>query len=383
MSADPARSGCEQLPGRLATAAVRSIAPYVIGKPISELERELGISEVLKLASNENPLGPSPAALAAMRASLDDVWLYPDGNGHDLKTALARHHDVGMDQITLGNGSNDVLVLLAEAFLTPQTNAVISQHAFAIYALATQATGARIHVAPAHAADSPMPYGHDLDAMLALVDADTRLVFIANPNNPTGTWNSEGQLTRFLERLPDTVIVALDEAYFEYARSVDCPDGMELLRRYPNLVVLRTFSKAHALAGVRVGYAVSHPDVADVLNRVRQPFNVSMPGLAGAAASLGDARQASRAAALAAEGRVQLGEGLPALGVRCFSSAGNFVLADVGRPAQQIHERLLRRGVIVRPVGGYGLPSCLRITFGTAEQNERLLGALAASLKDP
>lgn len=372
--------GCEQGPGRLATAAVRAIAPYVTGKPAGELTRELGLEDILKLASNENPLGPSPAALAAMRNALDGVWLYPDGNGHDLKVALARHHGVDMGQLTLGNGSNDLLVLLAEAFLTPQSNAVVSQHAFAIYALAIQATGARTRVAAAHAVDSAMPYGHDLAAMLALVDEDTRLVYIANPNNPTGTWNTAAQLAHFLARVPSATIVVLDEAYFEYARDFDCPDGMGLLAQHPNLVVLRTFSKAHALAGVRVGYAVSHPTVADVLNRVRQPFNVSVPGLAGAEASLGDQAHLRRAAALAAQSRRQLSAGFAKLAVRTFPSAGNFMLVDVGQPGHAVYERLLRLGVIVRPVAGYGLPDCLRITFGLPEQNERLLSALGRSL---
>lgn len=375
-------AGCDQ-PGLLANPAVRAIAPYVIGKPVSELARELGISDILKLASNENPLGPSPRALAAMRESLSEVWLYPDGNGHDLKTTLARHHGVAMDQITLGNGSNDLLVLLAEAFLTPGTHAVVSQHAFAVYALAVQATGAAMKVAPAFPADAAMPFGHDLDAMLARVDADTRLVFIANPNNPTGSWCTTQQITRFLERVPATTLVVLDEAYFEFAQEFDCPDGVALTRRFPNLAVTRTFSKAHALAGVRVGYAISHPQVADVLNRVRQPFNVGIPGLVGAQVSIEDHEQVRRAAALAAEGRRQLGAELPKLGVRGFASAGNFMLVDVGRPSGVVYERLLRHGVIVRPVGGYGLPSCLRITFGTAPQNERMLVALAQCLKDP
>lgn len=378
MSAD-----CDAAPGRLAVGAVRAIAPYVIGKPVAELARELGVTDILKLASNENPLGPSPRALVAMRAALDEVWLYPDGNGHDLKQALARRHGVSMEQITLGNGSNDLLVLLAEAFLTPQCSAVVSQYAFAIYALAIQATGARILTAPGSAADSAMPYGHDLDAMLALVDDSTRLVYIANPNNPTGTWNTAAQITSFLDRVPRSTIVVLDEAYFEYAREFGCPDGIALTRDYPNLIALRTFSKAHALAGVRVGYGVSHPEVADVLNRVRQPFNVTIPGLVGAEASLADAEQVRRAAVLAEEGRAQFAAELPRLGVRSFPSAGNFVLADVGRPGHVVYERLLRHGVIVRPVAGYGLPHCLRITIGTGSQNERLLRALAASLEQP
>ncbi|MEY4762082.1 MAG: hypothetical protein RLZZ200_1938 [Pseudomonadota bacterium] len=366
-------------PARLAVEAVRSLSPYVTGKPMSELERELGITDIVKLASNENPLGPSPAALAAAQKSLADIWLYPDGNGHELKAAIARHHGVSMDQITLGNGSNDLLVLLAEAFLTPQVSAVISQYAFAIYGIVIHATGAVARVVPALPEDSDSPFGHDLDGMLAAIDATTRLVYIANPNNPTGSWVSDAALRAFLAKVPDSTVVVLDEAYFEYARRFGCTDGADLVAAHPNLVVLRTFSKAHALAGLRVGYALSHPDVANMLNRVRQPFNVNIPALAAAEASLADGHQSLRAAALAEQGRTQLAAGLPALGVKAYPSAGNFVLADVshgGLSGAQVFDRLLRRGVIVRPVGGYGLPRCVRITLGTAEQNDRLLASL-------
>ncbi len=367
-------------PARLASDAVRDLAPYVTGKPMSELERELGITDIVKLASNENPLGPSPLAMAAMRRALEDTWLYPDGNGHELKSALAAKHGVGLDQITLGNGSNDLLVLLAEAFLTAQHSAVISQYAFAIYGIAIQATGARTIAVPAYTEGSAMPFGHDLAAMLAAIGPDTRLVYIANPNNPTGTWNDESAIRRFLDRAPQSCIVVLDEAYFEYSRKRGCPNGIELVAQYPNLVVLRTFSKAHALAGVRVGFGVSHPDVANMLNRVRQPFNVSLVGLAGAQAALGDPQQTARAAQLAEEGARQLGAALPKLGVKVYPTAGNFVLADVGPSGHAVFDRLLRKGVIVRPTGGYDLPRCVRITFGTGAQNERLLAALADCL---
>ncbi len=365
----------------LGTAAVRALAPYVIGKPIQELARELGIDEadIIKLASNENPLGPSPAVVAAMQASLADVWLYPDGNGHDLKQAIAQRHGVAMEQVTLGNGSNDLLVLLAEALLGPGTSAVIAQHAFAIYGIAVQATGARAHVVPAHPRGHAMALGHDLEAMRQAIDADTRLVFIANPNNPTGTWNTAAQLAAFLDAVPPQVVVALDEAYFEYSRRVDCPDGMDLLGRHPNLVVLRTFSKAHALAGVRVGYAVSSPGVADLLNRVRQPFNVNIPALVGARAALADTEQPQRALQLVEEGLRQLGAALPPLGAKVYPTAGNFVLVEVP-DAMGVYHRLLRAGVIVRPVAGYGLPDGLRITVGTARQNERLIRALSGAL---
>lgn len=366
-------------PGALAVAAVQGISPYVIGKPISELTRELGVTDIVKLASNENPLGPSPLALAAAQAALADTLLYPDGNGFDLKDALARHHGISASQVTLGNGSNDLLILLAEAFLDATRNAVISQYAFAIYGLVVQATGATAKVTAALPTWSSMPNGHDLQAMLAAIDADTRLVFIANPNNPTGSWVDDASLRHFLDAVPETTLVVLDEAYFEYARRMGCTDGSTLLSLHPNLVVLRTFSKAHALAGLRVGYALSHPDVANMLNRVRAPFNVTIPALAAAEAALTDTEQAPRAVAMVEAGLAQLQAALPQLGVRLFPSAGNFVLADVavdGRTGQQVYEALLRHGVIVRPVGGYGLPRCVRITIGTIEQNQRVIAAL-------
>jgi histidinol-phosphate aminotransferase len=368
-------------PAGLATAAVKQLAPYVIGKPISELARELGVDDIVKLASNENPLGPSPRAIAAMQRAMSELWLYPDGNGHELKQALARHHGVQTSQVTLGNGSNDLLVMLAEAFLSPDSSAVISQHAFAIYGIVTQATGAKSKVTPAFRAGHPMQLGHDLDAMLAAIDVSTRLVFIANPNNPTGTWNTTDQLRQFLQAVPPDVIVVLDEAYFEYSRAVDCPDGAAWLQQHPNLVVLRTFSKAHALAGVRVGYGLSHPAIADMLNRVRQPFNVTIPGLVGAEAAIGDTAQVLRAVKLVEEGMRQLQGALPAMGVKLYPSAGNFVLADVGENGTDVYERLLRKAVIVRPVAGYGLPRCVRITIGTAVQNDRLITSLAAVLR--
>jgi histidinol-phosphate aminotransferase len=245
-----------------------------------------------------------------------------------------------------------------------------------------QATGATARITPAYPAGHGMHMGHDLTAMLAAIDATTRVVFIANPNNPTGTWNTTAQLQEFLKAVPPTVIVALDEAYFEYSRRVDCPDGTQWLQAFPNLVVLRTFSKAHALAGVRVGYGLSHASVADMLNRVRQPFNVTIPGLAAAEAAIGDAEQVQRAARLVEEGMAQLQAALPQLGVRIHPSAGNFVLADVGANGAAVYEQLLRQGVIVRPVAGYGLPRCLRITIGTAAQNERLIRALTTVIKD-
>jgi histidinol-phosphate aminotransferase len=364
----------------LIAPAVRELHPYVPGKPISELEREYGVKDIIKLASNENPLGPGALARAAMSSALADIGLYPDGSGFDLKQRLARHHGLPVEWITLGNGSNDILVLLAEAFLTPETEAIYAQYCFAVYPIAVQAVGAQARIAPALPATASMPLGHDLAAMQALVTPRTRLVFIANPNNPTGTWLDSQSLVRFLRGLPDSVIAVVDEAYFEYSRDVDCPDTSTWLRELPNLVVVRTFSKAHGLAGLRVGYALSQPQIAETLNRLRQPFNVNSVALAAATAALDDTQHVERTIALNRAGREQLRTGLQALGLKVVPSAANFVLVDLGGPSGPVYEGLLRHGVIARPLGNYGLPNHLRITTGTAEQNRRTLEALAAIL---
>lgn len=364
----------------LAVPGVRELNPYVPGKPIEELERELGISDSIKLASNENPLGPGPRARAALATAVANVGRYPDGSGHDLRSRLARRHGVEPDQVTLGNGSNDVLVLLTQAFLTAGIEAVYSEYAFAVYPIAVQASGARARVAMARPADDAQPLGHDPRALLAAIGPKARLLFLANPNNPTGTWLDEAALEALLRAVPPEVIVVLDEAYHEYSASLGVPDGTRWLARYPNLVVTRTFSKAFGLAGLRVGYALSHPDLADILNRVRQPFNVSGPALAAAAAALDDREHLETTVALNRAGIGQLRDGLARLGIRAPASAGNFVLADLRRPAAAVHEDLLRQGVIARPVGNYGLPHHLRISTGTAAQNERLLAAMGAAL---
>jgi len=362
-------------PGDLAVENVRTLAPYVPGKPIEELERELGISGIIKLASNENPFGPSPNALAAMHATLADAGLYPDGSGYVLKHKLAAKLGVTVEQITLGNGSNDVLVLLAEAFLKPGLEAVYSRYAFAVYPIAVQATGATGVVAEALSADSPMHLGHDLAAMRRAITERTRLVFVANPNNPTGTYVGARELHAFIKAVPRHVIVALDEAYYEYAGGLDIQNGIQWLDEFPNLVVLRTFSKAYGLAGLRVGYAVSHPSVAGMLNRVRQAFNVSSVALAGAAAALDDEAHVTAAVKVAVAERVRVANRLRALGTRCLPSAGNFLLMHAGPEALKRFDALLRAGIIVRPVGNYQLPEHLRLTLGTVEQNERFLAA--------
>ena len=365
---------------KLAAAGVRGLKPYVPGKPPEALERELGIGDSIKLASNENPLGPGPLARAAIEAAAGRVGLYPDGGGHDLRSKLAARHGVTIEQVTLGNGSNDVLVLLAEAFLTAGVEAVYSDYAFAVYPIAVQASGASPRVAQALPAGGPQPLGHDASALLAAIGPKTRILFLANPNNPTGTWMDGATLDALLRAVPPEVIVVLDEAYHEYSVARGVPDGTQWLARHPNLVVTRTFSKAYGLAGLRVGYAVSHPDLADLLNRVRQPFNVSLPALAAAAVAIEDRDHLEATLALNRSGIERLRAGLAGLGIGVADSAGNFVLADFGRAAAGINEALLRQGVIVRPVGNYGLPNHLRISTGTAAQNERLLAAMATAI---
>lgn len=363
-------------PSDLAIPGVRGLTPYQPGKPIGELERELGLSGIVKLASNENPLGPGPKAVAAVQRVIPELHLYPDGGGFDLKAALARKLGVGAGQITLGNGSNDVLELVARAFLSPATSAVFSEYAFAVYPIVTQAIGAKAVVAPAHDGSRGPRYGHDLEAMARGIDDETRVVFIANPNNPTGTYLARTELHAFLSDMPGHAIAVVDEAYFEYVGASDYPDTLEWLPEFPNLVVTRTFSKAYGLAGLRVGYAVSSEEIADLLNRVRQPFNVNAPALAASEAALGDGEHLARSIRLNAEGLAFLGDALAARDLAAIPSVGNFITFDLGRPAAPVYDALLREGVIVRPIANYGLPNHLRVTVGTAEQNAIFLAAL-------
>jgi histidinol-phosphate aminotransferase len=365
-------------PCELSPSYVRSIAPYQPGKPISELAREMGLDErsIVKLASNENPRGIGPRTRAAIEAAIGDIARYPDGNGFELKQALAGRYHVDMASIVLGNGSNDVLELVALAFLGPGRAAVFSQHAFAVYPLATQARGARSIMVPAR------DYGHDLEAMAKAIDDETYVAWVANPNNPTGTFARHEEVEAFLKRVPERVMVVVDEAYNEYLTPELRGDTVKLLKRHPNLVITRTFSKAYGLAGLRVGYALAHPSVADVMNRVRQPFNVNSIALAAAVAALDDMEFVARSYAENLQGLRRLEEGARSLGLEYIPSHGNFITIRVGKAAE-IYKRLLRRGVIVRPVGGgYGLPEHLRVTIGTAEENERFLAALAASIRE-
>ena len=359
----------------LAPGYIRAIAPYQPGKPITELARELGLDpdSIIKLASNENPLGVSPLAMRAMQQALADVARYPDGNGFDLKHALSRRYGVDISQIVLGNGSNDVLELAARAFLAPGLEAIYSQHAFAVYPLAVQATGAAGVEVPAR------DFAHDLAAMLKAVSPRTRLIFIANPNNPTGTLIRAGDLLAFLRAVSDSIIVVLDEAYYEYLPDDLKADSLGWLGQFPNLIVTRTFSKAYGLAGLRVGYAFARAGVADLMNRVRQPFNVSSIALAAAAAALEDREFVRRGYELNQSGMQRVTQGLAQLGLTYIASFGNFVSFRV-KDTDAVFQRLLRRGVIVRPIASYGMPDYLRVSIGLESENERFLDALRLSL---
>jgi histidinol-phosphate aminotransferase len=357
----------------IALPNIKALKPYQPGKPIEELERELGIRNIIKLASNENPLGPSKSALTAIKKAAQELTRYPDGNGFTLKVALADYYQLTPPQITLGNGSNDVLELLARTFVSPTDEVIFSQYAFAVYPLVTQAIGAKSVIAPSR------DYGHDLDAMATLISDKTKLIFIANPNNPTGTALVPEQVEAFLQQVPASVIVVLDEAYVEY--TTQSINTIEWLTIYPNLVITRTFSKAYGLAGLRVGYSLSSSDIADLLNRIRQPFNVNSLALAAAAAALTDRAYINQARQENAAGLKQFELGFEQLGLVYIPSKGNFIAVDVKTKAKPIFQSLLQQGVIVRPIDNYGLPNHLRISIGLVAENQRCLDALAIALE--
>lgn len=366
--------------GRVAVPAISGLCPYQPGKPESELERELGISNIVKLASNENPLGPSPAAMDAAKSALSSLSRYPDGSGHGLKQGLAGRLNVKPQQITLGNGSSEVLEIIARVFLGPGREAVFSEYAFAMYPIFVQAAGAKAQIAKALGADSAMPYGHDLDAIGKLVNEKTGVVFIANPNNPTGTFLTGASLYRFVESLPGHVICVVDEAYFEYVDQDDFPDTLNWIERFPNLVVTRTFSKAYGIAGLRVGYAVSDPDISELMNRIRQPFNNNSVGLSAALAALQDQDHLIRSRTTNLSGIKYLSNELQQRNFDVIPSAANFVCVDVKQDSVAFFNALLREGVIVRPLANYHLFNHIRVTVGTSRENARFLSALDATL---
>lgn len=359
---------------QLAVAGVQQLSPYQPGKPIDELARELGLQEadIVKLASNENPLGASPKALQAIRDVLPDLALYPDGAGFELKRALSDKLDVLPSQITLGNGSSDILDFITRVFVNDGDNVVSSQHAFAIYGLCAKMVGAESIVVPAK------NYGHDLVAMAAAINDRTRIIFVTNPNNPTGTWNTAGELDVFLAAVPERVLVVLDEAYFEYVADADYPNGLDYLDRYPNLVITRTFSKAYGLASLRVGYGISSVELADLLNRVRPPFNVNTFALAAATAALSDHEYVSASLTCNDEGMAYLTSQFSDLGLSYIPSVGNFVSVKMPNTvdAMAVYRGLLQEGVIVRPVANYEMPEYIRVSIGTDVENALFITAL-------
>ena len=358
----------------LASPYLRGLIPYSPGKPIEEVERELGIRESVKLASNENPLGPSPMALQALRDALPGIHRYPDGGGHHLRHALAGHWQVSPDQIILGNGSNELLELAGRCFLLPGDEAVYAEQAFIVYDMVAQVTGARKVMVRLK------DFTHDLDGLRAAISPRTKLVFVGNPNNPTGTAVPAQALEAFLASVPPEVLVVLDEAYYEFLPPDLTPDALRFVRDGRLILVLRTFSKIYGLAGLRIGYGMGPPALIALLNRAREPFNTSSLAQAGATAALGDVAHVARTRAVTEAGRKSLSEGCRTLGLTVVPSVANFLLVDVGRPGPATADALLRHGVIVRPMVGYGFPTHLRISIGTPQENERCLAALKAVL---
>lgn len=351
----------------LANPGVQVLQPYQAGKPVDELEREFGIDGIIKLASNENPLGPSPTVLSAIQTALSDLTRYPDSNGFYLKHALSQRFNLDMDHLTLGNGSNDLLELIARTFLRDGVEAIYSQYAFIVYALVVRATGAQGVEVPA---DS---YGHDLNAIANAVTHNTRVIFLANPNNPTGTVFSKQEFEAFMARIPLSIIVVLDEAYTEFAGHLNTPNGLDVMGNYPNLIVTRTFSKAYGLAALRVGFAVANAEITNLLNRVRQPFNVSSLGQVAAIAALQDDTYLKETVKINAQGYAQIIEGVTLLGIDFIPSAANFTTLNLKKNAQSTYQALLSQGVIVRPLAVYGLPNHLRVSIGTAFENNQFL----------
>ncbi|WP_166369698.1 histidinol-phosphate transaminase [Psychromonas sp. SA13A] len=368
----------------LANVGVQKLRPYQAGKPTDELERELGITDIVKLASNENPLGLSESVKLALQKELTELTRYPDANGFYLKQALATKYSVNNDQITLGNGSNDLLELIARAFVDSSHEVMFAEHAFVVYPLVTQAIGATAVVVKAK------DYGHDLSAMAAAITDKTKLIFIANPNNPTGTFLEQAEIKDFLAKVPARVLVVLDEAYFEYADNTRRGNAIAWIKEFPNLIVSRTFSKAYGLAGLRVGYSISHPEIADILNRVRQPFNCNALALKAAETVLQDEQYLAEGVALNNAGMQDLCAFFDEKNLAYIPSMGNFITVNVAsfadkkmadkKTGDQVYQALLEEGVIVRPITGYGLPNHLRISIGTEAENQRFKQALTKVL---
>ena len=360
----------------LARPGIQRLRAYDPGHDLVALRRRFVEAQLVELGSNENPYGASPKAKQAVVDALAGIHIYPDPLGGDLKRALARHHGIATANLLLGNGSHELLMQFAQVFAGPGDEVVASKFGFAVYALAAQAAGAELRLAPAHAREHAMPRGHDLAALLQAIGPRTKLVYLANPNNPTGTWFGAQAFAEFLVRVPERVIVVVDEAYAEFVDAPDYASALPLIARHPNLVVTRTFSKAYALAGLRVGFAVANPNLIAVMERVRESFNVNAPGLAAAEAALADGEHLRASVSGNAAQREVLAAALRERGLKVSPSQTNFLLVEFGDAAGRIEAALIARGIVLRPMGGYGLGECLRITIGTAAENARLLATL-------
>jgi len=361
---------------KLAKDGVISISPYEPGKPIEEVSRELGIPEadIIKMASNENPLGASPLGIQAIKDCAENVFLYPDGDCYYLKRDLAEILGVKPENLLMGNGSNDVLQIIADTFIKPEDEVIYSRHAFVVYTLVTK-------IADAKAVVTEMKdYTHDLSAMADAITDMTKVIFIANPNNPTGTMVTAEEVEKFMDRVPEDVIVVFDEAYYEYVTRDDYPQTLKYVHDGRNVIVCRTFSKIYGLAGLRVGYGIAKSDLVEVMNKVRQPFNVSMVAQLAARASLKDKDHVERSIKVNTEGKQYLYNELEKIGIDYVPSEANFILIHLDRPGPQVMKELLKYGVIVRPLVGYELPNSIRVTIGTREQNERFITCLKTVL---
>ncbi len=360
----------------LGVDAIRNLRAYDPGHDLVALRRAAAPATLVELGSNENPYGPSPRVRAAIDAVLRDLHRYPDPRGGDLKRALAATHGVDVQQIILGNGSHELLMQAAQVFAGPGDDVVVSQYAFAVFAIAATATGANLVIAPALPRDAAMPRGHDLDALLAAITPATRMLYLANPNNPTGTWYDDAVFVAFIGQVPRHVVVVVDEAYGEM---VDAPGHASALRHldaHPNLVFTRTFSKAYALAGLRIGYAIGSAEVIALMERIRESFNLGSVALAAAEAALGDTHHLRDTTRRTIMQRERLAAALRERGWRVSPSQANFLLVEFGARTSDIEAALLHEGIVLRPMAGYGLPDCLRISIGDDDEQARLLAAL-------
>ena len=348
---------------KIVNKGINDLSPYEPGKPIEDLERELGIKNAVKLASNENPVGPSPKVLQSIENILKNTHRYPDGNATKLKEVIGKKFSVKPNQVTIGNGSNDIIEFIARSFLGTDDSAIYSEHAFAVYPLVVKAVGAEGIEVPAK------NFSHDLDAMLDSIKSNTKIIFIANPNNPTGSFIGRSEILKFLDKVPENIIVLLDQAYFDYSSFEDSDVDFDILNNYPNLVMSRSFSKAYGLAGFRIGYSVSSEDVANYLNRVRQPFNANSLALFAAEQAIEDEEFMNKCLQLNLEQKKVLYKGLESLGFHCLPSKGNFISFDCKEDSTGLFNRLLSQGVIVRTLGVYKMPNFLRVSVGLPEEN--------------